>query len=78
MIDVDELKGRWVAKRYTQEKIAEYLGISPKTLHLRLKKGVLGSDDIEKLIKLLDIKDPMRVFFAQNITQQVTGTRDTA
>lgn len=78
MINVDELKGCWVSKRYTQEKIAEYLGISPKTLHLRLKKGVLGSDDIEKLIKLLDIKDPMRVFFAQDVTHHVTDTRDTA
>jgi transcriptional regulator with XRE-family HTH domain len=65
MIAVNELKGRIVAKGYTQEKVAEKLGITPKTLHLKLKRGVLGTDEAETLIHLLDIKDPNAIFFAE-------------
>lgn len=65
MIAVNELKGKIIAKGYTQEKIAEALGITPKTLSLKLKRGVLGSNEIEKLIEILAISDPMAIFFAK-------------
>ncbi len=62
MIATNELKGRIVAKGFTQEQVAKELGISANTFRRKLSKGVLGSDEIEKLIKLLDIKDPMAIF----------------
>jgi len=65
VIAVNELKGKIIAKGYTQEKIAEALGITPKTLSLKLKRGVLGSNEIEKLIEILAISDPMAIFFAK-------------
>ena len=65
MINVDALKAEWIKKGLKQQDVAkDILEISPKTLSLKLKKGVLGSDEIEKLIKGLDIKEPMNIFFA--------------
>ncbi|MVX66826.1 DUF739 family protein [Clostridium chromiireducens] len=63
MILINELKGKIRAKGYTQEKLARELGMSPKTLCNKLSKGIFGSDEIEKMIKLLDIKNPIDIFF---------------
>ncbi len=63
MIQINEIKGRMKAKGYTQEKLAKELNISSKTLSTRFKKGVFGSDEIEKLISILNIKNPMEIFF---------------
>lgn len=68
MIAMNELKGLMVAKGYTQTTIAKELGISRKTLSKHLKEGVMGSDEMEKLIKILDIKNPSEIFFAHQIT----------
>lgn len=67
MIATNELKGRIVAKGFTQEQVAKKLGISSNTLRRKLSKGVLGSDEIERLIKILDIKDPMQIFFTNKV-----------
>lgn len=58
MILINELKGKMRAKGYTQEKLARELGMSPKTLGNKLNKGIFGSNEIDKMIKLLDIKNP--------------------
>lgn len=63
MIDVDALRAEWVKKGYKQYEVAAMLNVSEKTLSQRLKRGVLGSDDIETLISKLHISDPMAVFF---------------
>ena len=64
MILVNELKGKIVAKGLTQAELAKMIGMSSKTFSLKLKKGVFGSDEIEQMIKILDIEDPARIFFA--------------
>lgn len=65
MVLVNELKGRIRAKGYTQEKFAKELGMSTKTLNNRLNKGIFGSDEIEKIIKILELKNPMDIFFVK-------------
>lgn len=52
----------------TQGEVAENLNISNKTFYNKLKKGIFGSDEIEKMIELLEIKEPMNIFFAQKVT----------
>lgn len=69
MILVDELKGKIVAKGLTQKEVAEALDIAPKTFGLKLKAGVFGSDEIEKMMKILEIKDPRYIFFGIKVTQ---------
>lgn len=67
MIDTNALKAEWVRVGMTQASVAQKIGISPKTLSQKLKRGVLGSDEIEKLIALLNIKAPMEIFFAAQV-----------
>ena len=63
MIDRNKLRAAWVSKGFTQERVAKEVGVSNKTFSLKMKRGVFGSDEIEKMIDLLDISDPVNVFF---------------
>lgn len=65
MVAVNKLKGLIVANGMTQESLAKEIGITPKTFYLKMKKGVFGSDEIEKMIEILHIEDPMPIFFAK-------------
>lgn len=68
MILTNELKAAIVRKGLTQEKVAGILGITPKTFYNKMSKGVFGSDEIEKMIEVLEISDPVSIFFAPAIT----------
>lgn len=68
MVNITELKAQMVRKQYTQEKLAGAMGISNRTLYNKFKSGVFGSDEIEKMISILDIKEPMDIFFAKEVS----------
>lgn len=68
MIRVDKLLGLMAEKGLTKKDVALVLGITPKTVTAKMNKGVFGSDEIEVLIDLLEIKNPADIFFAQNVT----------
>lgn len=68
MLDVNRLKSVIVLNGKTQEDVAKHLGMSSKTFYLRMKKGVFGSDEIDKMVEYLKIDDPMAIFFAKNVT----------
>lgn len=63
MIRTDLLRGKIAEKSYTQKKIAKELGITPKTFYLKMQKGVFKSDEIYKMMQILDIKNPITIFF---------------
>ena len=65
MVDVNRLKSVIVLNGKTQEDVAKHLGMSSKTFYLRMKKGVFGSDEIEKMVEYLNIEEPMPIFFAK-------------
>lgn len=65
MIKVDDLRGLIVKNRMTQNEVATALGITPKTFYLKMKRGVFGSDEIEKMIQILNIENPTEIFFAK-------------
>lgn len=65
MVDTNRLKGIIVMNGKTQEEVAKDIGITPKTFYSKMKKGVFGSDEIEKMVELLQIEDPTPVFFAK-------------
>ena len=73
MLDRNALKAEIARQGLTQKQIAAELGISEKTLISRMKCGVFGTDEVEKLIVLLKIKDPLSIFFAGLVTSQVTN-----
>lgn len=64
MIDVAKLKGRIAEKGTSQAKLAKVLKITPKTFYEKMKKGVFTNVEIEILVKELQIKNPMEIFFA--------------
>lgn len=65
MVDSKALKDIIRQNGYTQSEIAEKLCISNRTFSSKLKRGVLGSEEIEGLIKLLKISNPVSIFFAE-------------
>lgn len=65
MVDTLRLKGIIVSQAKTQEEVANYIGITPKTFYTKMKKGIFGSDEMEKMIDFLHIDDPAPIFFAK-------------
>lgn len=68
MIDTKALYGVIVANGLTQRALAHRMNMAPKTFYLKMKRGVFGSDEIEFMIKELNIKNPMEIFFADKVT----------
>lgn len=68
MINVNALRGIIAARGMTQQDVALILRINPKTFYNKMKKGVFGSDEIEKMISVLSIDHPEKIFFAKNVT----------
>lgn len=68
MVNANELRAEIVRKGYTQKQVAEKMHISQKTLSNKLRKGVFGSDEIEQLMCILEIRDPVPIFFNQKVT----------
>lgn len=64
MLNKNLLKAEWVKNGYTQNDVAKILGVTPKTLCTKLKKGSFGLDEAEILIKKLNIENPADIFFA--------------
>ena len=63
MIDTNSLKGIIVTNGLSQRKVAKKLGITEKTFYEKMKKGIFNSDEIEVMINILNIKDPVNIFF---------------
>lgn len=67
MIAVNKLRGIIVENGMTQKEVAEKLGMSQKTFYNKMKKGVFGTDDVEKMVSVLSIENPADIFFANPI-----------
>lgn len=68
MIDTSALKGIIVSNGMTQQAVAEKMGMAPKTFYSKMKKGVFGSDEMEQMIDILSIQNPVEIFFANKVT----------
>ncbi len=68
-MNINKLKGLFVEKGYTQKDIAKELGMTTETLRRRMNSEIFNSDEINKLIDILDIKEPMEIFFANKVTR---------
>ena len=67
MIATNKLRGMIVEQNKTQKEVAAALGMSERTFHNKMKKGVFGTDEVEKLISILRIQEPMAIFFAKDV-----------
>ena len=65
MIKTDELRGIIAKNGFSQSDVAAKIGITPKTFYEKMKIGIFGSDEIEVMINMLHIDDPVPIFFAK-------------
>ena len=64
MINANLIRAKIVENGMTQAEVANKIGICPKTFSLKMSSGKFGLDEVEKMIRLLNIKEPERYFFA--------------
>lgn len=68
MVNVLKLKATFVENGKTQAEVAKGIGMSETTLNRRLSEAHFGSEEIEALVKFLDIKEPVAIFFPDWVT----------
>lgn len=61
-MNTNKLRGIITEQGLTQEKVAVAIGITPKTFYAKMKKGVFGTDEVMKMVSLLNIRDPASIF----------------
>lgn len=72
MVNTDKLRGVFREKGCSVAQAAAIAGISPATMDRRLRNGVFGTDEIDKLVVGLSIENPEEIFFTQLVTSKVT------
>lgn len=65
MIAVDKLRGIIAERGMSQRQVAQSLGMNEKTFYMKMRKGVFGTDEVEKMVELLAISDPVDIFLAR-------------
>lgn len=68
MIMTGELEKLIKSKGYTFEEMAKLLAITSSSFDMKLKQGIFGSEEIEKMRIILEIKNPEEIFFNKNVT----------
>ena len=63
MVDTDKLRGIIAQRGLSQRKVAKVLGMTEKTFYTKMKSGVFGTDEAQKMVDYLKIEDPAEVFF---------------
>ena len=64
MVDTCKLRGVIAERGFSQRKVATELGMTEKTFYAKMKKGVFGTDEVEQMVKLLRIENPIEIFLA--------------
>lgn len=61
----NKLIGLIAERGLSQAKVARAIGIRPETFYRKIKTGVFGTDEVQKMILLLHIDDPVDIFLDQ-------------
>ena len=65
MVDTNKLRGAIRERGLTIADAANIAEISAATMQRKLKSGVFGTDEIDKLVEGLKIKNPTEIFFVR-------------
>lgn len=68
MVNTDKLRGIMAERGVSGKDVAKAIGIHYNTFYERMNSGVFGSDEIEAMVKFLDIDDPLPIFFTDIVT----------
>lgn len=58
------LRGIITENGMSQRSVAKELGMTEKTFYSKMKRGVFGTDEVEKMIVLLNIQNPAEIFLS--------------
>lgn len=65
MYSAKELKAQMARRGFTQERLAKEIGISVKTLNLKIKSGNFKLSEVQAIANALDLEDLNPIFFAE-------------
>lgn len=68
MVDTKLLKSEIVKQGLTQGELCKKAEISESTFSRRIKSGFFRTDEATRIIKVLKLKNPERIFFAKKLT----------
>lgn len=68
MVRTDKLRGLMAEKKISGVAMARELGVSPQAFYKKMSKGRFALDDAEIMTRVLDIENPVDIFFAENVT----------
>lgn len=60
------LKAEIAKADMTQTELAEKIGMSPQTLSKKIKTGKFGLTEVEKIIRVLNLINPIEIFLTSN------------
>lgn len=63
MVDTNKLKATIVERGLTQTEVRNRMGLTKRQWQHRIEKKKFDSDDMLKLVNILDITDPVPIFF---------------
>lgn len=68
MFDEKRFKAQLVLSGITAKELATKLGINESTLYRKIRQdGAFTRDEINEMIKILGIRDPKDIFFADEL-----------
>lgn len=73
MVNTSKLRGIMAERGVDGKSVAEMIGKSPKTFYDKMKKGKFDSDEIMAMVSGLKIENPAEIFFATDVTYEVTS-----
>lgn len=65
MVDTAKLRGVIAERGLSQRQVAGMLGVAEKTFYSKMKSGIFGTDEAEKLTDILAISNPAEIFLAR-------------
>ena len=65
MIQTEKLREIMARRGMSQREVAKHLGMAEKTFYSKMKNGVFGTDEVDKMIDFLEIDHPWDIFFAK-------------
>lgn len=63
MVATEKLRGIIAEQGLSQRQVAKKLGMTEKTFYSKMKKGVFGTDEVDQMIAILKIENPVDIFF---------------
>lgn len=67
MVDCMKIKALMVEHKLSGKDVAKRMGLSDKTLYRKLNSGIFNTTEMNKLVEILNIEDPAKIFFASKV-----------